>query len=575
MKIIRWWGVVAFIVITILLTFAWYLVAPVLLKSNIESFGTQALGAKLDVSEVELHLFPLGVSIKNIQATDPEQPMSNLVEIESVKFAIDTSKLLWKKIAIDELKIDGIQLATPRKSSGAIDTAKSTGNDQQDHSNDSLKDGFLESSLSFNKNDVKQMVANADLLTLKNLEKLNNNQKEIKEFWDKELKSTQHKENLKAIEKEFNRLSKRAKENSINLITDRKAWKKLKKDIKKEKESISALNKKLKSDKKEIAQQITAVKSSPEIDLNNIMSKTGLNNGLSGVSRKMVDHLVGPQFTPWIEKLVTFVNHTKNIGTTQTEKDTPIQQTSIGKKVQFKDEHLFPQLLINKVSLSGKDELWKSKGSGNNLAYLPWVLATPADLSINIDSLDGKSSANAEIMSHWQSPQNMNTQLQSTIKDWNVKSIKLMENAQGSWVVNSGVLNGSFAGSLTLDNINLDLNLAITRANISSPEGLSGWQKSLSNSLSQQNKISISISAKGNLDNPKISFNTNLEEVFSTALGENLKENIGKQKEEIEEQLSKRVGDLSNLDNLTDDFNTWTEQLKNKDNLLKKLDLGL
>ena len=164
MKIIRWWGIAVFIIITILLVLAWYLVAPIVIKSSIETAGTKFLGAKLDIEQVDLQLFPLGVTITGIEATDADQPMSNLVEIKTIKFSVDSSTLLWKKVLIDEVIIDGVQLATKRNLSGAIEKNK-TSEVQIENENSGTS---INASSELTKVDIKKIVAEADLVTLKN-----------------------------------------------------------------------------------------------------------------------------------------------------------------------------------------------------------------------------------------------------------------------------------------------------------------------------------------------------------------------------------------------------------------------
>ena len=571
MKIIRWWGVITFLVIAVILILAWYFIAPMIIKSSIETTGSKMMSAKVDINQVDLHLFPLGITINNIEVTDKDQPMVNLVEIETVKFALDSSKLLWKKISIDELKINGFKLNTKRTSSGAIEINQKHDKVEEDGEHGQV----INKSSELTKDEVKKIVANADLVTLKNLEKLKTKQEAMKMFWEKEIESTEHEKKLKAIEVEFGRLSKRAKNNSLNLIKDRKAWKKLKKNISKERNAISDLNKKLKTDKKDLVRQIKIVKNSPQIDLDNIMSKTGLSGGLTGMTSKLSDQFIGPQFTPWLEKIITFVKQNKVTSQEQSDADSVIYDTDKGAMVQFKDEHGFPKLLIKKVSLSGKDAQWSSDGTGHNLGYYPWTIHAPADFTININGLKDKSNANITITSEWKSSKKMNTKIHSKVKNWTINNVKFLQSDQGSWMIDSGVLNASIIGNLTLDRVDLKLDLSIFNPNIIPPENLSGWQSSLAKGLSKTKRIKITVLANGDLSSPKISLNSNLERVFSSAFGDSLKQKASNYKKEFSQQISKRVGGLSGLDALNGNFDKWRKKLQINDSLLKNLKVDL
>jgi uncharacterized protein (TIGR03545 family) len=567
MKIFRWWGISAFFLTALILLLSWYLIAPIIFKSSIESAGTQMLGAKFDVDQVELHLLPLGVSINGIAATDPDQPMQNLFELKTIKFSIDNSILLWKKILIDELKIEGLKLGTKRKNNGSIEKSQESVNLENSKTGQLFNTSLPE----LNKIDIKALVDKADLVTLKSLKQLEKKQQSLNKFWENEIENSQHEITLKEIESAINRLSKRAKNNSLNLIKDRKDWKKLKSDIRKERKLISALNKRLKTDKTELTQMITQVKNSQQQDLDRLLSKTGLNNGLSGVSKSIYEQLFGAQLTPWVKKIIEFSKHNKDISKKQSESKAVTYETKNGTLIQFVDEKKFPDLFIKHVSLSGKDKQWSTFGEGNNLGYYPWIINKPAELNIEIKGLTDQSGANMKVKSEWKNSQEMNTKIHTNIKNWNIENIKLLQSEQGNWMINSGTLNASLDGQITLEDIDIKLNLAIANASINPPEGLSGWQTS----LADQKTIKITVLAVGSLNQPNISVKTNLENIFLSAINNSLKKQTSKYKNEYKDQISRRVGDLSKLDNLNSNFEKWTDALKNNDKLLEKLKVGL
>ncbi len=558
MKAIRLWGVIAFFVLGIILTLSWYLVAPMMIAKGIESFGSEALGAKVEVEEVDLALFPLRIEINNLQAADPDQPMVNLFEANKINFAVDSEALLWKKVLIDELIIEGVQLATPRTSSGALEGGRESEKLASEISTVDIPE--------MTKEGVLEMVDKADLITAKRIEKLNDTQQEMNQFWKTALDEAASKERMAVLEKEFSRLSKRAKSNQMNLITDRKAWKKLKKNIDTERKQISDLNRKLKLDRKEIQKQIADVRKGPKDDLDAIMGSMGLNNGVAGLS----DKFLGPQFTPWIEKFIAMTDG-MNASTSSTD-ETTVYETSKGYMVQFKDEQIFPDLLIKKLSLSGRDTDWAMSGLGTDIAYFPWLTGQPANLDLDFKG-DGK--AKLLLNSNWSSADEMLTKIDSTISNWQINNMKLMETEQGGWMINSGKLDSSLVGSLTLQKVDIKLSIKLNSPNISSPENLSGWQKTLAKSLNKQKQLTIDVTAKGSLQEPDLKVKSNIEKLFAEAIGEKLKQQAEKLTGDFSSAISEKVGDLSFLDSFGGDFDKWTEQLQGNDDLLKKLKFGI
>ena len=556
MKIFRYWGIIVFFMLGGVLAAGGYFLAPNLIKNTIEEVGSEALGAKVDVDKVSVALFPLRIEIARLQATDPDQPMSNLFEAEKINFALDTNALLWKKVLIEELTVSGVQVGTKRISSGELDNGRKTEVVAEQVAAIELPE--------LTESDIKKMVEQADLITVKRLQVLDKSQKQIQNEWKVALDKKAYQERISKLETEFEQLSKRAKDNKLNLIKDRKKWKKLKKNIDKERDSISDLEKKIKSDKNKLQKQIASVRQGPKDDLKAIMEKTGLGDGIAGLS----DRFLGPEFTPWIEKAIAM---TEGMSGSGDEEEKPVYSTSKGKYVQFKDKQIFPDVLIKKINLSGKDKEWEISGLGSNLGYFPWLVGKPAKLDVE---LTGKGSASMSLKSDWKDSDKMRTDVKTLVSDWSIEQMNLMQTDQGDWVINSGMLDAKMKGHLTLQEIDLKLSVQLKKPNIIAPESLSGWQKTLASSLNQQKQLTIDIAAKGSLDDPKVTVKSSLEKLFTAAIGEKMKQQAEKLKEKFSSAISDKVGDLSSLDGITGDFDQWSEQLKGNDELLEKLRKG-
>ena len=554
MKIIRLWGVISFFVLVLVFALIWLVAAPVIIKRGIETSGTEALGAKLEIEEVNLDLFPLKIEINGLKATDPDQPMKNILEVGSINFGLDTNALLWKKILIDELTLTDVQMGTDRSESGELEGGRATEKVASTISAFELPE--------MNQQDINKLVSEADLITIKRINKLNTTQQEMQAFWESKVNKEGNKKRIETLKLEFDRLSLRAKENKLNLLADRKAWKKLKKDIDKERKELSDLSNKLKLDKQELKNQISLVKRGPQDDLDAIMGNLGLGNGVAGLS----DRFLGPQFTPWVEKAIEL---TKGMsGKSGSGEEAEVYSTRMGQRVVFNDRHLFPEVLIKKINLSGKDEGWVLSGEGSNIGYFPWLIGEASKLDINIE---GNGKVSGLVKSDWKSEQEMLTEINSKVSDWKISDMKLMETDKGSWVINSGNLSSKLEGSLTLEKINLRLSVNLSQPNIKSPDSLTGWQKGLAASLNQQKELSINILASGTLEEPKISIQSSIEKLFSAAIGAKIKEKADKLKDKFADEISGKVGDISGLDGKLGDFNQWTELLNENDDLLKKL----
>ncbi|MCH7616157.1 MAG: AsmA family protein [Nitrospinae bacterium] len=118
---IRWWGLGIFVVLVAAIGLLWLLVVDGLVKAKIEEEGTAAVGAKVELDAADLTLFPTGLTLTRLQVTNPDEPMTNLVEIARLTMNLDGLQLLGRKVIIDEMQVDGVQFGTARATSGAID----------------------------------------------------------------------------------------------------------------------------------------------------------------------------------------------------------------------------------------------------------------------------------------------------------------------------------------------------------------------------------------------------------------------------------------------------------------------
>ena len=126
-KWIRWQGLAVFVVILVVIAFTWLVLVDWIARRAIETAGTKAVGAKVDVAEADVTLFPAGLVIKGVEVTDPNQPMSNAISLNRLHAAIELPPLLRRKIIVNDLSIEGLEFNTARRTSGALPGKKKAG----------------------------------------------------------------------------------------------------------------------------------------------------------------------------------------------------------------------------------------------------------------------------------------------------------------------------------------------------------------------------------------------------------------------------------------------------------------
>src|SRR5690606_18435986 len=102
------------------LVLTYYFLVDVLLKKAIEREGSKALQAELNIGSVNFRLFPLGIVLNDMQATNPQQPLRNLVTAERVAATFTIAQILDHKIVVDDMQLNGLRFNQARLRSGAI-----------------------------------------------------------------------------------------------------------------------------------------------------------------------------------------------------------------------------------------------------------------------------------------------------------------------------------------------------------------------------------------------------------------------------------------------------------------------
>lgn len=117
---IRWSGLGIFALISALLVAFFMLAAGPLVKYAIESAGSAAAGAKVEVAEVKLGFDPLTLDIRGVQIADKDAPMQNLMSFKRAVANVEFFPLLLGQGIMDDVALEGVAFNTPRKTSGAL-----------------------------------------------------------------------------------------------------------------------------------------------------------------------------------------------------------------------------------------------------------------------------------------------------------------------------------------------------------------------------------------------------------------------------------------------------------------------
>ena len=100
-KWIRWQGLVGFVSVILIIAIFWFFLLDMLVRRGIEAAGTRLAGAKVELAQADVSLFPLGMTLAGLRVTDKEAPMTNAVEVSRISFTVDGLNILRRKVIIE------------------------------------------------------------------------------------------------------------------------------------------------------------------------------------------------------------------------------------------------------------------------------------------------------------------------------------------------------------------------------------------------------------------------------------------------------------------------------------------
>ncbi len=93
-------------------------------ESQIEDTGESVFGAKVEIENLKVSFFPLGIKWTKLQVANPYNTWTNLFETGNVKFELDANQLLRKKYIIETIEIYDLAIGSKRQTDGSLPESK-------------------------------------------------------------------------------------------------------------------------------------------------------------------------------------------------------------------------------------------------------------------------------------------------------------------------------------------------------------------------------------------------------------------------------------------------------------------
>lgn len=551
---IRWSGLVGFIAIGALFVLGWIFAAGPIIKYSIETFGSQAANAKVEVDSISLTFDPFGIEVLGLQVANVDKPMENLLQFERAVADIEILPLLLGKGIVNEVALTGLAFSTARESSGELEM---TAEEAVDVTTDAeTKETVENSEPSLGQQAIPtadELLSREPLLTEQRGQVFKNSFETIKADSDKAIAALPDSKAFASYEDDFNRITSGRFDSIEDFQQRKKEFEDLKKRIKHDQKAISHASEVLANGKKELQGQWSGLQKAPAEDFNNIKSKYKLDGaGVANLSRLLFGDQVGEwskEGLYWYEKARPFL--ISDDAESAESSDEAQSARSEGRFVHYETDRPLPDLLIHKIQMALQLEAGQIAITLTDVTHQQDVIGRPTRITATGEGLKGIQSLELKgTLDHRVSPG-------KDAFDLSIKGIALKNYDVGAMGLKLDRSQLNITGQAVLVAGEVDANTVaqFTGAKFSSKDKTLVAVE-VTKALAKIGSFDIKGKAKGDLIAPDVAIESDLDTQLSQAFNQRLKE----KQQELEAKLKKALNEK-----LLSYGGQYTEQLKAMD----------
>jgi len=572
-KWIRWWGLGAFVVIAAILGCVWVFFVDGWVKYLIEEAGTEAVGAKVELDAADLSLFPAGLTLSRLQVTDPKEPMTNAVEMAKVTMGLDGLNLLRRKVIVEEMTLAGVRLGTPRATSGATHEVSS----QEE------EPGMFSIDLpSLEIPDVKKILEQEDLETVRLIETLKADLNREKETWESRLKELPGKSQLAEYKQRVKKLKEAKKGGLEGILGGVGEVQSLKQDIEKEIASLNGAKKEFEDKVTLLRTRFDQIKTAPQRDIQHLKAKYNLSpQGLANMSQTLLGSQIGSwvrQGATWYERAKPFLEGAQALGGGEAGPEVHKPLRGKGVDVHFKEAHPLPDFLIRKTHVSVNLDVGDLAGTVHNITTDQPTLGHPTTFTFSGEHLKGVKSIALEGALNHVVPSSSKDHMTLQAKGYELSNLVLSKDNKWPVALTSGLGDLQMDAEIAGDGLTAKGGATLKSLQLSAgKEGdTNPLRKALTSAVTGISQLSLQADVKGTLEQPAVSLSSDLDRILQKAAGNMVNELAAKFGAELQSAISAKIAEpmkqlkanMAGFDGIAGDL---TERVTQHNDILKSL----
>lgn len=537
MKWLRTWGLAVFVGLVVLVVLFWVLLIDWIVERTVEEVGTEIVGARVDLESADVGFAPISIALFGLQVTNPSAPMTNAVEVRRIAAGVDGTPLLFRKVHIDELAVEGVRFGTPRQSSGAVmrrseklarDTARAA-------------EEIVELP-SFERPDVEAILASEELESLAVIQEARVEVDAIVERWQQRLAALPDEERLRGYQARFEKLG--AAGGAAGALGSAQEVLSLQKEVKQDLAVLQEAAGALESDMQRVQALAKRAAEAPAADVRRLQEKYGLSpQGLTNLSRRLlgprVAELVASALSWWqrLEPLVARME-----AAPESAEDTAAQPVENlrgrGVDVRFPETHPTPDFLIRTADVSVELDAGRFAGTIRDITPDQPIHGKPLTLAFSGDDLQGLERVSLTGTLDRVDPQRARDDLSLAIAGYSVERLPLSDSEQWGVAVERGTVDFTAKATRNDEQIQADASLSLVEAVLTTDFAQSGpVPDAIAETLTGVRSFALDARVRGTLDRYDLSVSSDLDGLLQQAVTRL----VSRQMQDIQRRLTEEV----------------------------------
>ena len=512
MNILRAKGWIAFIVITVIVTVFTMFFAKRIIIEQIAVQGSKVLGVPMRVANLDISLSPFSLSIFGLHVAHPDRHQHTFLAADTIRVQVDPIKAYLGHVIIESFVIDALRVNIP------------SSNANQEHTENALDQAVKNAKNALP--DVEELL-NKPLITDQRLDELDTLINSQKTQWEQIKTALPTASKLKDYENRANAITKKKIKSVDDYQQAKNDLSQLKAEIKQDKHVTQQARRYLSEAKTNLKTQLNAVKNAPEEDWEALKDVYETNKGGLGAA---TEQIIQPIIEPYIASLMYWYDRFATPSTNQSSSSAsehaeneqvdskPVVDT-INAFVHFKRENPLPSFLLKRAKITIETSIGQLAMLANDVTNEQHITGKPTTTTLQGEKLKDGAAVDVNGIYDNRTGQD-NAQLDIRIEGLPMPEQTLQIDNHRIYVKSQGINvigNAELQRASTVD-ATADVMLSALRYSQDSEAQPPSWFPM----LRSVDELSVKVKAKGHIDEPTITYHSNLDDQLKSVVKQKL-----------------------------------------------------